>query len=434
MKKAAAYFFTAIMCLTLATACAQGNDIHNTTMGDESSASTRAAQLSTFTLFADDSSDGAVYKSLLEEYKAKNPAVQISDTSEAFSEDSVTELTEAFESGSQPDVFFFHTGSNASAFSKEDLVVPVDEIKSKYPDYARDIAPYALESIADGGKAMAVPVRGFYEGLFVNTDLFEQYELELPTSWPLFNKAIDTFSKSGIIPVAVSLDDTPHYLLDQLILAAGGVQNYKMLPKAAGEVPQSWRSAMQTFLSLNQQGAFGQLEACTSESEAIDLFMQKKAAMKADGSWFAARLEAGGTGDSTAVLPFPMPEGGKRTDGEITGGFSSGFYISRKAWDDVQKQAAAVKLVEQLTTSEAIGRFSNIAGLPAVKGGMPASQSKLAQSVSELCSKVNTAIKPLDARMDANTWNSVISNAAAVAKDELTANQVFGKAFDNTAN
>ncbi|SDN21669.1 ABC transporter substrate-binding protein [Acetanaerobacterium elongatum] len=434
MKKAAAYLIAAILCSTMITACAQGIDIHNTTMGDESSASTCAAQLTTFTLFADDSSDGAVYKSLLEEFKAKNQAVQISDTSEAFSEDIVTELAAAFESGSQPDVFFFHTGVNAAAFTKENLIVPVDEIKVKYPDYAQDIAPYALESIADGGKAMAVPVRGFYEGLFVNTDLFEQYELELPTNWPLFVKAINAFSKAGIIPVSASLNDTPHYLLDQLILAAGGAQNYKTLPKAVGEVPQSWLSAMQTLSSLNKQGAFGQPEACSSEGEATDLFMQKKAAMKADGSWLVARLEASGLGDSTIVLPFPMPEGGKRTDGEITGGFSSGFYISRKAWDDVQKQAAAVKLVEQLTTAEAIGRFSNIAGLPAVKGGKPVSQSKLAQSAFELCSKVSTAIKPLDARMDANTWNSVISNAAAVAKDEQTAEQVFGKAFDNTAN
>lgn len=434
MKKAAAYFFTAMMCLMLATSCAQGNDIHNTTMGDDASASPREARLTTFTLFAYDSSDGEVYKSLLEEYKAQNPAVQISDTSKAFSEDTVAELASAFESGSQPDVFFFHTGTNASAFSKESLVVPLEEIQAKYPDYARDIAPYALENIADGGKVLAVPVRGFYEGLFVNTDLFEQYELELPTSWSLFENAIDTFAKAGIIPISASLDETPHYLLDQLILATGGAQDYKMLPKAAGEVPQSWHSAMQMLSSLNKLSAFGQSEVCASDSEATDLFLQKKAAMKADGSWLAARLEASGMGDSTAVLPFPVPEGGKRLEGEITGGFSSGFYISRKAWDDVQKQAAAVALVKQLTTAEAIGRFGNVAGLPAAKGEKPDLQSKLTQSASELCSKVTTALKPLDARMGSDTWNSVITNVTAVAKGELSAEQVFQKAFDNTAD
>ncbi len=431
MKRCAAVLLSAVICIAGLSACApQGKDIDNTTMGDDPSGAFKDARLTTFSLFAGEGGDAAAYTALLDEFKAEHPGVEITDHSQPYSEKAKNDLITAFESGSQPDVFFFHTGENAAAFAKDSLVVPVKEVRAKYPDYAGDILPWALENALEGAYGdFAVPVRGFYEGLFVNTDLFEKYELELPTDWDRFMKAVDTFAEAGIVPVSAALKDTPHYLLDHLLLSSGGAKDYMTSPNTSGEVPQSWTSAFAHLSALYERTAFGQQDAELTEGDTTELFLQKKAAMQLDGSWFAARLEAGGMGDTTMVLPFPTVEGGKMAQGEIVGGFTSGYYLSRKAWDDPKRQRAAVALVEKLTTADAINRFDILSGLPAAKMSAEPSGSALAKSAYALCAAVKTAIRPLDARMNTDAWSYITANAFAVASGEAEAQQVFEQAF-----
>ncbi len=431
MKRYATVLLSAVVCIAGLSACApQGKDIDNTTMGDDPSGGFKDVQLTTFSLFAGEGGDAGMYTALLDEFKAEYPGVEITDHSQPYSEKAENDLVTAFESGSQPDVFFFHTGENAAAFAKGSLVVPVEEVKAKYPDYARDILPWALENTVEGPYGdFAVPVRGFYEGLFVNTDLFEKYELELPTDWNRFIKAVDTFAEAGIVPVSAALKDTPHYLLDHLLLSSGGAEDYEKSPKTSGEIPQSWTSAFESLTALYERTAFGQQTAELTEGDATELFLQKKAAMQLDGSWFAARLEANGMGDTTMVLPFPTAQGGKMEQGEIVGGFTSGYYLSRKAWDDPKKQQAAVALIEKLTTADAVNRFDTLSGLPAAKINTEPSGSALTKSAYALCAAVKTAVLPLDARMNTDAWSYITANTLAVASGEAEAQQVFEQAF-----
>ncbi len=43
---------------------------------------------------------------------------------------------------------------------------------------------------AEDGVNYCVPVSGFYEGMFVNKDLFDEYGLELPTDWDKFMRQL----------------------------------------------------------------------------------------------------------------------------------------------------------------------------------------------------------------------------------------------------
>ncbi|MDE7358059.1 MAG: ABC transporter substrate-binding protein, partial [Lachnospiraceae bacterium] len=43
---------------------------------------------------------------------------------------------------------------------------------------------------------------------------------------------------------------------------------------------------------------------------------------------------------------------------DLGGGLSSGYFITRKAWDDPAKRAAAVSFVEYLTSDEMVPKFA----------------------------------------------------------------------------
>ncbi len=89
------------------------------------------------------------------------------------------------------------------------------------------------------------------------------------------------------------------------------------------------------------------IRGSTTESLTTQMFLDKEAAMLIDGSWRANGI-AQENWDNTIVMPFPAYSEDANPVATI-GGTSSGFYISRKAWDDETKRDAAVNLLAFLT-------------------------------------------------------------------------------------
>ena len=235
-------------------------------------------------------------------------------------------------------------------------MVPIGEINKAYPDLK---LPENVNIAEADGVVYAIPVRAFWEGLFVNKDLFEQNGLELPTDWAKLEAAVKKFNEVGIIPIAVSFADVPHYITEFAIIASGTPDEHKARPATIDEVPDSWKEGMALLNTLHTMGAFAKDASATTNEVSSQLFRDKKAAMQLDGSWFANSI-AESSWETTTVVPFPA----YAADAEPTafiGGVSMGFYLSRKAWDDPAKRDAAVSLLAYLTTGDnavRLGGFS----------------------------------------------------------------------------
>jgi len=260
-----------------------------------------------------------------------------------------------FAAGNEADVFFFfaRTGDSVHLLPR---VVPIAEINEAYPELELPEIPSLTEA---DGKIYAIPVRPFWEGLFCNVDLFEQYGLELPTTWEKMEIAVETFHREGIVPIAVSLSDTPHYIAEFCILAAGSPAEHLARPRGADAVPRSWTLGMELLHTLYTMNAFPANVNATTHAAVSELFSSGRAAMQIDGSWFANGLPADSM-DSTVVIPFPVwsPDADPTA---FIGGVSMGFYLSRSAWDDPEKRAAAVDLLAFLSTGDnaaALGGFA----------------------------------------------------------------------------
>ncbi len=310
--------------------------------------------LKTVSTFAGTDAAAADYVSLLEAWE-KETGNHVEDASATSDEAWKTGVLNDFAAGNEPDVLFYFAKTADSA-PILDKVVPISEINAAYPDLK---LPENVNIAEADGVVYAIPVRAFWEGLFVNKDLFEQNGLELPTDWAKLEAAVKKFNEAGIIPIAVSFADVPHYITEFAIIASGTPEAHKARPATLSEVPQSWVDGMTLLNTLYKMGAFAKDASATTNEVTSQLFRDKKAAMQLDGSWFANSI-AQGSWETTTVMPFPA----YAKDADPTafiGGVSMGFYLSRKAWDDPAKRDAAVSLLAYLTTGDnavRLGGFS----------------------------------------------------------------------------
>ena len=180
------------------------------------------------------------------------------------------------------------------------------------------------------GRVYAVPVYSFWEGMYVNTGLFDRFGLELPTDWEKLSRAIEVFRANGIVPISVSLSDIPHYLAEFAMLACVPAEELALRPKRIEEVPASWYDGMRLIRELYEAGAFPDNAFFTEESVTTGQFMSGGAAMQLDGSWQVAAFTES-LKDNLSVLPMPLRNGGQAVC--YPGGVSMGFFLTRKAWD-----------------------------------------------------------------------------------------------------
>ena len=319
-------------------------------------AGTAAAERSGVTLrtvscFAGPDAADDAYVDILQRFEAETGNTVL-DSSSTSDEAWKTSVLKDFAAGNEPDVlFFFAAGADSAPILSR--VVPLETINSEYPALALPETEALREA---DGKVYAVPVRGFWEGLYVHTDLFEQYGAPLPEDWPSLLEAVRIFRENGIVPIAISLSDIPHYLAEMSLLACADAEELKARPGSFEEVPASWLEAMGVIRELAEAGAFAENAGSTFERETTDLFLEKKAAMQMDGSWLVSSFSPEMM-ETIAVLPMPR-RNGEGASNCYLGGVSMGFYLTRRAWESARRDAA-VALLAVLTSEESIRRLGN---------------------------------------------------------------------------
>lgn len=358
-----------------------------------------------------------VYNKTVEEFKAKYPNVEIVDESSASNEEWKARIKADFAVGNEPDVILYFTDANSKELIENGSFVDIDTIKAEYPEYVNHIYDHAYTTASDG-KQYAVPTRGFYEALFCNKDLFDKYGLELPTNWENLMKAVETFKANGIVPFATSFSDIPHYMIEHLVLAAGGIEDHKIVPGSPEEIPASWVKAMDQFKVLNDAGAFPVDVNATTDPLTNEIFYSKQAAMKVDGSWFM-----GGITDKDNVVTMAFPSMTKEDSKDIIAGFTSGWYITQKAWADESKRQACVDFVEMVSSAEFLGQITTVAPceLPA-----PKDMTLLDQTGWDTFVNAGDRVDlPIDSRISGEAWSSWVTAVGNMAEGTANPKEVL---------
>ncbi|MDL2206728.1 extracellular solute-binding protein [Eubacteriales bacterium OttesenSCG-928-N13] len=397
MKKTLALLLTLALCLSMGTfALADG------------------VTLKTVSTFAGTDPATPQYNAILAEYEQES-GNKVEDASATSDEAWKAGVLNDFAAGNEADIMFYFAAT-ADSEPILDKVVSIQEINEAYPELNLTVNELLTEA---DGNVYAIPVRSFWEGLFVNKDLFDQFDLELPTDWAKLELAVATFKENGIVPIAVSLSDIPHYILEFCILSAGPASEHQAKPLSGEAVPESWIKGMEVLRKLNEMGAFAEDVNATTETITSQLFRDKKAAMQLDGSWFANGL-AQENWDNTVVVPFPATEDDADPTA-IIGGTSMGFYMTRKAWDDPAKRDAAVQLLAKLTSDDSVERMGFVFG------------GELLKSAKRMVGEAKAMCTPIQDMIDTEVRNYWFSQAPALADGTADATEVMTKVVNDGA-
>lgn len=443
MKKAAAFGMAVLLSFSALAGCgsksdgdgdagaaeSQGQEQENEAPeGNEVSGDKKDITLTTVSMMGGTDANADNYQNVIKEFEAANPHVKIEDNSQSSDQDWKTTVAADFAVGNEPDVIQFFTDANASEVLKADKFVTIEEVQQEYPDYAKDTLPAALQAATNpDGVQRAVPTTGFWEGLFCNKDLFDEYKVDIPTDWETLVKAIEVFKENDIIPIAVSLNDVPHYWIEFLLLYGAGPESYESVPDG---VPKEWADALGLMKELRDLGAFP-VDTDTVDNDYIgELFRNKQAAMQLDGSWFA-----GGVTDqeNTVVAQFPLIKDSKAEAGAMVGGISSGFYITKKAWEDPDKREAAVEFVMANTNKEAVTIYWGGNGQAACAVDPIEGMTPLGISGLDYSSAATSISAPTDARITQEAYNTLVSGIVDVSTGARTAEELLEEVLEINA-
>lgn len=386
----------------------------------------KEVSLRVFSTFGGTDAAREAFKAVLDDFTAKNPNVKIeNDTMSADDDGFRTKVNTDMNSGNEPDLLFYFIGADAEGFVNAGKVVPLNEVLDANADWKNGIIPAALEQARQkDGNIYAIPLTGYYEGLFYNKKIFEENGLEAPTDWEKMKTAVTTLSEKGIIPLSVPFDQS-HYLIEHTILSAAGSEGQNK--GLADGIDPNWEKAYAAIKELADLGAFPKDAATIDLSMSGNYYSEGLAAMTLEGSWAVGGWNED-TRNNTTVVPFPAVPGGAGSGNDIIGGFGSGFYVSKSTYENADKKDAAIELLKHLTSPE------NIKKIAEANGGTPAADVEIAglPQVSldgfAMAAKSNAINTPVDSKVSQETFSNLRASVQQVVKGSKTPTQAIEEA------
>ncbi len=423
MKRFLAFFLSFAMIVSLMAGC--GNKSGKEQTLEDETAEPSQVTLVTVSMHGGTDPNSDNYNAINAQFMTDYPYITLEDESQVSDQDWKAKIAADFAVGNEPDVIQFFTDANASDVLAADKFVSIDEIKEVYPDYAGDTYPSALEAAKNpDGISRAVPTTVFWEGLYCNKDLFDKYGLELPTDWDRFLKAIETFKLHRIVPVAVSLNHVPHYWIEFLMLSSAGTESYTSVPE---KVPIKWVQGLELFKTLRDMGAFPDNTDTVDENYVNELFRNKQAAMSLNGSWFLSSIP---DQKNTVVCNFPVVPGGKATPGFIVAGISSGFYMTKKAWNDPDKRDAAVKFIMAHTCSASVEKYAGGSDQAAAKVKAVDGMTPLGISGYNYSRLATSKCAPTDSRISQEAYSTLVEGIVDISTGSKSARELLKKVLE----
>lgn len=391
MRKALALVLCGAMAVSM-VGCGSSNSGKKTS--DETSK--KSVKLSVTTTYAGEDTNAQNYKDAVAAWESKT-GNKVDDSSATSDETFKSRITTDFETGSEPDVLFFFNGVDSNQFVEQGKVVSVDEIRKEYPDYASNMKDDMLGASPVDGKNYSIPVNGFWEGMFVNKEVLKKAGVDVPTkdtTWDEFLQMCEKIKKAGYTPIAASLLEIPHYWFEYSIYNFDSPTTHNTVPaKVDDAAGKAWVSGLEDIKTLYEKGYFPANTLTAKDDETFQLFTNDKAAFLCDGSWKVGGIESAVKDPENYTVTY-VPGKGDRKSTDIIGGISMGYYITKKAWDDSEKRAAAVDFVEYMTSDEMVSKFAGT-GVTALKNGTTPADNMTALSKDAVTFSAGvTAISP----------------------------------------
>ena len=387
--------------------------------------------LNVVTSYGGDDGNRGNYEAAVKAFAEKSGNT-VNDGSATSNEEWKAKVLTDFETGSEPDVLFFFTNADAEPFITANKVVSIDEIRAEFPEYATNMKDSMMAKAADG-KNYSVPSTGFWENMFVNNTVLEACGVEVPGpdyTWDQFLADCQTIKDAGFTPIACSLFEVPHYWFEFAVMNNGTQANHLDVPAAADdEAGKKWAAGLNDLKDLYEKGFFPENTLTASDAETVAMFGDGQAAFLIDGNWKIGYFSENYPDTLTDYSVAYVPAKGERVASEAVGGISMGYFITRKAWEDPAKRAAAVAFVSHMTSDEVLSTFVTTEVTALVNGAKGGELNELQQSAAAANANVTGVVGAVQDTIKGEAKADLFANVQKVVTGEMTAEDAVASAI-----
>lgn len=300
-----------------------------------------------------------VHRRLVEQFKEENPDIEISEDilDNALLKTKIKTLAAG---NVLPDVFMM-LGSDARMLLEDNLIMPVDDLFRKDPEWKQGFRPEAFDDFRIGDVIAGVPIQLTMSSLiFYNGEILRRVGYPVfPETWDEFIDAVKKIKEMGITPIVMGNKDqwvAVSCLLSTLADRFTGTEWFASIEANSGAkfTDQPFIDALSAIKQLADIGAFNQNINNLDNNQQRTAYYVGQAAMFLEGGWAISSVAADAPKpilDRTHLAILPAVPGGRGRADAVSGG--SGWALALNANLTGEKLEAAVRLVKLLTGEKA---------------------------------------------------------------------------------
>lgn len=270
----------------------------------------------------------------VDRYMADNPGVTV-EVVPMQNDPYKTRIRTAMGAGDAPCIFPSWGGGPLYEYVQAGQVIPLTEYMNA-ESYVERFIPASLSNVTFDGEIYGVPVENIAVAvIYYNKDIFEQFSLEVPTTWDELVAVSETLVENGVAPFSLANKTKwPSsmfymYLVDRI----AGPELFASVANRTGESfeNEAFVQAGQMIQDLVNMGGFAEgyngLDYDTGQSRM--LMYGGVAAMELMGTWQIATYKSENPEfyeNSLGFIPFPAVEGGAGSPTNVVGTVGDNFY------------------------------------------------------------------------------------------------------------
>lgn len=429
-KRLSALILAAVLCVQLSACAAGGQKAEE--IGEQ-----EGTRVYVVTSYGVDDGNRKSYEAAVRSYEEATGNTVV-DGSATSNEEWKNRILTDFMTGSEPDVLFYFTNADADPFINAGRVVSIEEIREVYPDYATNMKE-AMMAVASDGKHYAVPSNGYWEAMFVNKSVLDACGVAVPGPdyrWERFLSDCERIKQAGYTPIACSLAEIPHYWFEFTVMNNGTLANHLDLPRLdeTGALlddgaARTWIAALEDIRALYQAGYFPENTLTATDAETLAMYARGEAAFLIDGSWRVGYLSENYPEQLENYVVSYVPGKGDRLASEAIGGISMGYFITRKAWEDPRKRAAAVAFVFHMTSEDVLSTFVTTEVTALVDGARPKGLNIIQQSAADANVHISGIVGAVQDTISGEAKSELFSNIPKVVTGQMAAKEAVEAAI-----
>ena len=215
------------------------------------------------------------WNALTESYMAEHPNVKIE--TEVIPNEAYKEKIRIMLGGDDmPDLFFTWDGEWVKRFADSGAIADLTPYLEEDPEFRDSFNQGILTTGQVDGKQYSLPIRTCVNFMLYNTEIFEQYNLEVPTTWDEFMDVCETLKSNGVTPIAMGDGEqwaAAHYIAAlnvQLVPFDTLEKDYYLNPGDFSD--PGYVQALQLIKDMNDKGYFMDGMPSTSQNIAKEMF------------------------------------------------------------------------------------------------------------------------------------------------------------------